>query len=233
MRRHPQAKLDGRAMLAGQGPQTRVSRRGTLKGKGTRGVNRAAPRAFVPPERWHEPAEKRAGYRFIVEPAGEGYRHIVTPDEVRARLAQLPAWMTERLEIVQLSRMTRKKKTFPCYGMQWGATIYLYPIEAVLEEHFHRPPTPAQYHEARLYGGRWVQSGADWTLHWTLAALQDFYLNNILIHELGHLVDERNSSYIDRERYAEWFAIEYGYRPTQRERLAQRAVEKLARLAGA
>ncbi len=38
-----------------------------------------------------------------------------------------------------------------------------------------------------------------------------FYLNNILIHELGHLLDERNSTYIDRERYAEWFAVDYGY----------------------
>ena len=52
------------------------------------------------------------------------------------------------------------------------------------------------------------------TLTWTEQAAQDFYLNNILIHELGHLVDDRNSSYIDRERYAEWFAIQYGYRPS-------------------
>ena len=43
-------------------------------------------------------------------------------------------------------------------------------------------------------------------------AAQDFYLNNILIHELGHLVDERNTGYIERERYAEWFAVQYGYR---------------------
>ena len=32
--------------------------------------------------------------------------------------------------------------------------------------------------------------------------------------ELGHLVDERNTSYMARERYAEWFAIQYGYRAT-------------------
>jgi hypothetical protein len=50
-----------------------------------------------------------------------------------------------------------------------------------------------------------------WTLSWSEQAAQDFYLNNILIHELGHLVDDRNTSYVDRERYAEWFAIEYGY----------------------
>ena len=44
--------------------------------------------------------------------------------------------------------------------------------------------------------------------------IRDFYLNNILIHELGHLLDDRNRSYGDRERYAEWFALKYGYQAT-------------------
>ncbi len=51
---------------------------------------------------------------------------------------------------------------------------------------------------------------------WTERAIKDFYLNNILIHELGHLLDDRNSRSVDRERYAEWFAVEYGYKPTRR-----------------
>ena len=55
-----------------------------------------------------------------------------------------------------------------------------------------------------------------WKSRWKRSeqAIRDFYLNNILIHELGHLLDERNSSYTDRERYAEWFAIHYGYNAT-------------------
>jgi hypothetical protein len=60
---------------------------------------------------------------------------------------------------------------------------------------------------------------------WTEQAVRDFYLNNILIHELGHLVDQRNTRTIDRERYAEWFAVEYGYRATQ---TARRAVAEPA-----
>ena len=38
--------------------------------------------------------------------------------------------------------MTRKKQSFPCYGMQWGATLYLYPLETSLEEWFDAPPRP-------------------------------------------------------------------------------------------
>ena len=68
-----------------------------------------------------------------------------------------------------------------------------------------------------MFGGRWRQSGpTEWELVWTEAAVKDFYLNNILIHELGHLLDNRNRSYTDRERYAEWFAIEHGYKQSDR-----------------
>jgi hypothetical protein len=51
----------------------------------------------------------------------------------------------------------------------------------------------------------------------------------VLIHELGHLLDERNTGFADRERYAEWFAMQHGYLATggrharsRRERVVQR-----------
>jgi hypothetical protein len=151
----------------------------------------------------------------VVQPAGEGYAHVVTPGQVRERLARVPAQLLHSLEVVQFSRMTRKKKGFPCYGMQWGATLYLYPLEQSLEEYFYEPPSVDVVNESNMYGGRWDQPAKSvWRLAWSRSAIEDFYLNNILIHELGHLNDDRNASYLDRERYAEWFAIEYGYRRT-------------------
>jgi hypothetical protein len=167
---------------------------------------------FAPPEDWYEPADS-GGYRIVVQPPGPGYRHVVTPQEVRDRLAMLPSHFLDQLEVVQLSRMTRKKQCFPCYGLQWGNSLYLYPLEETLVEHFHRPPRPNLVNEARMYGGRWDEPAPGvWRLRWSEEAARDFYLNNILIHELGHLVDDRNTSYADRERFADWFAVEYGYR---------------------
>ncbi len=128
----------------------------------------------------------------------------------------MPARFRQPLEVVQLSTMTRKRALMPLYGLQWGATVYLYPIEASLVERYSCPPLPAQVIEARMFGGEWRQDGDDWLLEWTLPALQDFYLNNILIHEIGHVNDTRNTNSRDRERYAEWFAIEYGYRASRR-----------------
>ena len=36
--------------------------------------------------------------------------------------------------IMLMSRMTRKKASFPCYGMQWGASLYIYPIDELSKE---------------------------------------------------------------------------------------------------
>lgn len=104
----------------------------------------------------------------------------------------------------------------PLYGLQWGPTVYLYPIEDSLVETYGRPPLPSQRIEARMFGAKWLENQGLWHLEWTLPALKDFYLNNILIHEIGHVNDTRNRNAVDRERFAEWFAIEYGYRATRR-----------------
>lgn len=173
---------------------------------------RNRPEPFAPPEDWHEPIEDGSEYRIVVQSPGAGYRHVVTPEQVRERLKRVPEKFLAGLEVIQLSRMTRKKKSFPCYGMQWGATLYLYPLEESLEELFYSPPRPEVINEAKMYGGQWDRpSPGTWRLAWSEQTIEDFYLNNILIHELGHLVDDRNSNYTDRERYAEWFAIRHGY----------------------
>ncbi|MCA9213658.1 MAG: hypothetical protein KDB27_11360 [Planctomycetales bacterium] len=208
-------------------PQNVVSpkrfRHGAALSQRTRGLDKNYKFPFAPPEDWYESEGiEGAQYRVVVQDPGPDFVHVVTEQEVRDRLAELPDEMLEQLEVVQLSRMTRKKRSFPCYGMQWGSTLYLYPIEAGLVEFYGRPPRPAEMNEARMFGGRWVHTDEhDWRLVWTPEAVKDFYLNNILIHELGHLLDDRNSSYTDRERFAEWFAIEYGYKKS--ERLARRA----------
>jgi hypothetical protein len=185
---------------------------------------------FVPPEDWHEPHEQGGDYRIIVQDPGKGFMHVVTPAEVRARLAQLPAEFIEGLEVVQLSRMTRKKLSFPCYGMQWGSALYLYPIETELTELYYQPPQTCQQIEAEMYGGRWIhQAPNTWKLEWTLESIKNFYLNNILIHELGHLLDDRNNGHVARERYAEWFAIQYGYRPTRQPSSPRKVVRRHAK----
>lgn len=172
---------------------------------------------FNAPEVWHEQSDRQPNdaIRFVTCDPGEGHIHPVTVKDVRRRLLDLPKKFVRGINVIQLSPMTNKRRLFPCYGMQWGSTVYLYPIEESLVELYVRPPRPSQLIDARMYGGHWSQEGNMWHLRWTPQAIRDFYLNNILIHEIGHINDPRNNSYQDRERYADWFAIEYGYRASR------------------
>ncbi|MEX2173835.1 MAG: hypothetical protein WD872_05695 [Pirellulaceae bacterium] len=205
----------------------RSARRVVTIGKRARIGSSVLRGPYLPAETWYEPAtEPRGEYEVIVRPAGKGFRHVVTEEDIRQRLAQLPAWMLTELQVVQLSTMTRKKRRSPCYGMQWGSSIYLYPIEETLIETFLQPPKPPQKIEAAMFGACWQPRGGLWQLYWTEETIRDFYLNNVLIHELGHIIDSRNSRYQDRERFAEWFAVEHGYKASRRAELAQRAVDK-------
>ena len=50
------------------------------------GVARNLQLPFVPPEDWHEPTARKNRYRVVVQPPGKGFRHILTPNDVRERL---------------------------------------------------------------------------------------------------------------------------------------------------
>jgi hypothetical protein len=90
------------------------------------------------------------------------------PDLVRERLSRVPQQFLQELEVVQLSQMTRKKQSFPCYGMQWGNALYLYPIEESFVETYDSPPRPNLVNESKMYGGRWAEpSPGIWTLTWS------------------------------------------------------------------
>ncbi|MEO2036476.1 MAG: hypothetical protein ABGZ35_30750 [Planctomycetaceae bacterium] len=183
-----------------------------------RGTGRASGPRFDAPEIWHEPRGD-GDLQMIVQQPGAGYFHPITAEEVQDRIANLPVEFCEGLEYVHFSRMTRKRRLFPCYGLQWGTAVYLYPVECELEELYLRAPSPRQRIEAEMFGGRWIEDGLQWWLVWTESTIRDYYLNNVLIHEIGHINDCRNTRFADRERFADWFAIEFGYRAS-RSRLA-------------
>lgn len=202
-----------RRFASKQNQKQKLKQRASVAHRQRAGETRTTP-PFYAIEDWYEPSG-REGVLVRTQAPGEGYIHPVTVDEVRERLTELhPRW-TASLEVIQFSRMTRKRRLFPCYGMQWGPNVYLYPIEESLREAYVRPPRPQQVIEAQMFGGVWSQEGNLWILSWTPASIRDFYLNNVLIHEIGHINDNRNTNFAARERYANWFAIEYGYRQSR------------------
>ena len=146
--RLPQSQQHYAAALA------KARRPGVLANKRVRGVARNLQLPFVPPEDWHEPTRPQESLPRGGATAGQGlsaYPHAQRRPRAAGRVSRRQPWPT--CEVVQFSRMTRKKQSFPCYGMQWGSSLYLYPIEENLIEYYHCPPTPNQVNEARMYGG--------------------------------------------------------------------------------
>src|SRR4029453_12933820 len=79
----------------------RSARKVVMIGKRMRIASAALRGPYLPPEQWYEPrAERREGdFAVIVRPAGQGYCHIVTEDDIRGRLAQFPEGMAARLDL--------------------------------------------------------------------------------------------------------------------------------------
>ena len=50
-------------------------------------------------------------------------------------------------------------------------------------------------------------------LVWKAQDLKDYYLREVLMHEIGHIIDDRNTNPRSRESFADAFATEFGYLP--------------------
>src|SRR3989344_2004935 len=191
-------------MIRQEYPQTEGCTRNEIHPSRLRRVFTQAVKSDLktPCEKWYEPSDEVNGYRIIVEKPGKGRRHVVTPDDIRERLAQFPPEMLRSLEIVKLSRMTRKLSYECIYGMQWGNTIYMYPMEDDLMEKFDSLPDAQSQMETGRYGAKHSVENGSWVTRWNEQTIRDFYLNNILIHELGHTLDDHNRSAHKREAFA-------------------------------
>ncbi|MCA9412576.1 MAG: hypothetical protein KC944_15280, partial [Candidatus Omnitrophica bacterium] len=72
-------------------------------------------------------------------------------------------------------------------------------------------PKPTIQREYERMGGRFTLQGKQWVLKFDEESLRNFYLWDVLPHEIGHHVDRANFYTDNRrsERFAEWFAQEF------------------------
>ena len=126
--------------------------------------------------------------------------------------------------------MTRRVGIFGDDGEQVDDEIYLYPMPETLIEEYVGPLKPQTKRIINMFGGKLVvveEVGSITSqIHWNERTAKDYYLNHLLIHEIGHVLDDRNTSVGAREAYADWFADEYGYKPTMHLRRSRRVKKR-------
>ena len=145
-----------------------------------------------------------------------GFVYPVNLKDVKEVLAQVPPAFLNNLCSVYLLGGTSKqlkasKKCFR-YGCYESGIIYLYAFPKwMLKEHWGKRPKPTIIEEYKRMGATWTQDESGWWLEFDRLSLRRFYLYDVLLHELGHHVDQRlwKRDVASVERYAEWFAQEH------------------------
>lgn len=127
------------------------------------------------------PAQPAFPRVITLAPLLPDFIHVCQAEHVERRLRRVPAEHLEDLRAVFLLAGTRKQQrcwssSLYCYGLYWRSCVFLY---AYL------------FSEAQR---RYID------------VLRDFYLNDVLIHEIGHHVDrDRSASRHTKEGFANAF----------------------------
>ncbi len=140
----------------------------------------------------------------------------VEAEDVRELLSSVPSDFLHSLDSIYLLGGTSKqlkasKKSFR-YGCYEAGRIYLYAFpRRMLIDYWGKLPKPTIVEEYKRMGAEWKQNDLGWWLEFDQSSLKQFYLLDVLLHELGHHVDRRiwGQDTASAERSAEWFAQEY------------------------
>ncbi len=147
----------------------------------------------------------------------------VTAAEIVSTLQRVPSQFLRGLRCVFLLGGNRKQeKTAESnlfrYGSYWAGMIFLHPLPRRLIDHpMRRLPKPSLLQQYVRCGARIEKTPHGWRCRFSPEAMKNFYLKDVLLHELGHHVDRnhlnplRSHKTHDRaEKYTEWFAENYG-----------------------
>ena len=175
----------------------------------------------------HAPAPGQAVPIFRCDNPSRAFFFPVTPDEVRTVLVQLPKSHVERLTHVWFRRVSTRaydEGEVPLAEFVRGsgvAAIILYPWPVDRLLYFGRqsvPPAILRFY--RPWAPTLVSDERGHFLCFTAEGLRRFYLEHLLLHEVGHLVDSgRGARSRGRVRRAESFADDYAVQWSARGRV--------------
>jgi hypothetical protein len=139
------------------------------------------------------------------------YLFPITGEEALARIRELPKADTEGITHVWLRRMAPKDdRPFGsyCYGPDY-AVIVLYPWPKTLSWWLGpRPPSRFSRWLTENFGGELGQARGYWFARFTFEGARRFFLDHLILHEVGHHVDWRHFSDANDKRVEE-FANQY------------------------
>lgn len=166
-----------------------------------------------------------AKLKIIRLPTHPAFLMPINKRTVRETLASVPSEFLTGLSAVFLLRGSKKQeKVFKsrfCYGRYSQNVIFIHPYpKKYMVQKWSTLPKPSVLNEYERAGAKVTPDGEHWCIQFDEASLKQFYLRDVLLHELGHHVDSANFRFKTNQKaegFAEWFASEYGFRLRQRQ----------------
>jgi hypothetical protein len=145
----------------------------------------------------------------FVRPVASGFVRPYTADDVADVLAAIPPEFLIDLAGVFLLGGTAKQRSLKkvTYGMYDAGRIFLFALpEKGMTQRWPKMPKPSTVKEFTKFGAAISPDGkAGAVLTFDHSSLRQFYLYDVLLHEVGHHADRQQRA-DNAERYAHWFA---------------------------
>jgi hypothetical protein len=167
-----------------------------------------------------------AAIRYIVDPLPKGYAYPCTIEDIREKLDSLPAETLRNISVVHLCNQVKMNPGVDAHIYD-SSHIRIYPVPEKLRRSYgRRKPNPACAQERLEFGAYWQKIDNQWFLCWDRDSLRDYILNHILLHEIGHSLDDIHYGTGRGEKLAEAFAHRVG----RNEEIKRRAKKRKRRL---
>ena len=143
----------------------------------------------------------------------------VTADEAVECLRRLPRKHHEGITHLWLRRVRKKDydedhpfANYICGSSVQLIVLYPWPTDMLLRFPGPRKPTPKMLRTYKQWCTDLVKRDGQWCLKWTREALRSFYLEDLLLHEVGHHIDYYRRWWTDanskqQEDFAENYAV--------------------------
>jgi len=170
------------------------------------------------------PGEQEEQPICITDNPSRDFVFPITAGEAVARLRQLPEGHVRGLTHVWLRRIRKRDyeqgdlpfACLVCGGDVEVIMLYPWPADLLLRFPGRRKPTARQLREFQPWSTDLVRREGEWCLKWTLKALRRFYLDDLLLHEVGHHLDRSRPRSITARKRREDFAVSYAVFWSQR-----------------
>ena len=158
--------------------------------------------------------------KYFSEPTNPSFLMPISETDIREQLSKIPPEFTEGLEgIFVLGGNSKMNKVASGRLFRWGTywfnCIFLFPYpKNRLTYHYKKSPKPSVLNDYRRVGAAIEKADKQGvTIRFDEEKLRNFYLRDVLVHEVGHHVERKLSkTHKKSEGFAEWFASEYGFR---------------------